>query len=174
MTNTPATAIPVTVAKSRTATTTGRTVSLSSILGAPMLLLLLLLSRSNLGEAVGNRTAEAVGNRSAEAVGNRSAEAVGTRSAEAVGTRVAEAVGTRVAEAVVVVLVMVVVTVAVGRSIVEGSSEGGCVLSSPQLATARRRKQGDDTTNNVLEVSAGGLVYEHNCMGKLLYGISQR
>ena len=136
MTNTPATAIPMTVAKSRTAATTGRTVSLPSILGTPMLLLLLLLllSRSNLGEAVGTRTAEAVG----------------TGAAEAVGTRVAEAVGTRVAEAVVVVvLVMVVVTVAVGRSIVEGSSEGGCVLSSPQLATGRRRKQGDDTTNNV-------------------------
>ena len=160
MTNTPATAIPVTVAKSRTATTTGRTVSLPSLLGTPMLLLLLLLlSRSNLGEAVGNRVAEAVG----------------TRVAEAVGTGVAEAVGTGVAEVVVVVvLVMVVVTVAVGRSTVEGSSEGGCVLSSPQLATGRRRKQGDDTTNNVLEVSAGGLVYEHNCMGKLLYGVSQR
>ena len=133
MTNTPATAIPVTVAKSRTATTTGRTVSLSSLLGTPMLLLLLLLSRSNLGEAVGNRSAEAVGTGVAEAVGTRVAEAVGTGAAEAVGTRVAEAVGTgaaeavgtRVAEAVVVVLVMVVVTVAVGRSIVEGSSEGG-------------------------------------------------
>ena len=48
------------------------------------------------------------------------------------------------------------------------------MLSSPQLATGRRRKQGDDTMNNVLEVSAGGLVYEHNCMGKLLYGVSQR
>ena len=44
----------------------------------------------------------------------------------------AEEVGNGVAEAVVVVLVMVVGTVAVGSSIVEGSSEGGSVLSSPQ------------------------------------------
>ena len=173
MTNTPATAIPVTVAKSRTATTTGRTVSLSSLLGAPMLLLLLLLvvflllSRSNLGEAVGNRAAEAVGDRSAEAV-------VVVLVMVVVMVVVVLVMVVVVLVMVVVVLVMVVVTVAVGRSIVEESSEGGCVLSSPQLATGRRRKQGDDTANNVLEVSAGGLVYEHNCMGKLLYGVSQR